>query len=63
LTKARELRKDFIMFELEYARCLAEGDREQEAKSVAQRIAGLKPMEPGDVKRQQEAVELLRDLE
>ncbi|MFM7774639.1 MAG: hypothetical protein ACKOAG_12440 [Candidatus Kapaibacterium sp.] len=63
LTKARELRKDFIMFELEYARCLAEGDRSQEAKSVAQRIAGLKPMEPGDVKRQQEAVELLRDLE
>lgn len=63
LTKARELRKDFIMFELEYARCLAEGDREQEALSVARRIASLKSLEPGDMKRQQEALELIRELE
>lgn len=63
LSKARELRKDFIMFELEYARCLAEGGREQEAVAVARRVASLKPQEPGDQKRQQEALELIRELE
>jgi tetratricopeptide (TPR) repeat protein len=63
LSKARELRKDFIMFELEYARCLAEGDREQEALAVARRISALKPLEPGDQKRQQEAIEFIKDIE
>lgn len=60
LKKARELRPDFIMFELEYARVLIAIDREEEGKAIARRIAGLSPKEPGDKERKNEALELLQ---
>ena len=62
IKRARQLRPNFVMFELEYARCLAEMDMEGEAISVAQRIAGLKNQEPGDQQRKQDAVQLINDL-
>jgi tetratricopeptide (TPR) repeat protein len=60
LKKARELRPDFIMFELEYARVLIAMDRDEEGKTVARRIAGLSPKEPGDKERKNDALELLK---
>lgn len=60
LKKARELRPDFIMFELEYARVLIAMDREDEGKTIARKIAGLTPKEPGDKERKNEALELLQ---
>lgn len=60
LKKARELRPDFIMFELEYARVLIAMDREDEGKVIARRIAGLTLKEPGDKERKNEALELLK---
>ena len=61
LEKARELRKDFIMFELEYAKCLYEGGREREAREIARRIASLPVKEPGDWQRREEAQNLVRE--
>lgn len=60
LKKARELRPDFIMFELEYARVLIAMDREEEGKAIARKIAGLAPREPGDKERKTDALELLK---
>lgn len=62
LKKARELRPGFIMFELEYARCLVEMDEEEAAKTIARSIAALKLQEPGDDKRKREAEELIEEL-
>ena len=62
LKKARELRPGFIMFELEYARCLAEMDEEGDAIKIARSIASMKKQEPGDDKRQREALELIEEL-
>lgn len=61
LKKARELRPNFIMFELEYARCLLEQDHEQQAHEILRRIASMKSLEPGDSVRKKEAKELLED--
>ena len=60
LKKARELRPDFIMFELEYARVLIAMDREEEGKAIARKIAGLSLKEPGDRERRNDALELLK---
>ena len=60
LKKARELRPDFIMFELEYARVLIAMDREEEGMAIARKIAGLTPREPGDKERKNDALELLK---
>jgi len=62
LKKARELRPGFIMFELEYARCLAEMDETGTAMKIARSIASMKLQEPGDDKRKREAEELLEEL-
>lgn len=62
LKKARELRPGFIMFELEYARCLAEMDEEGAAIRIARSIASMKLQEPGDDKRKREAEELIEEL-
>ncbi len=62
LKKARELRPGFIMFELEYARCLVEMDEEGAATKIARSIASMKLQEPGDDKRKREAEELLEEL-
>lgn len=61
LKKARELRPNFIMFELEYARCLLEMDQEQQAHEILRRIAGMKSLEPGDGERKKHAKELLEE--
>lgn len=63
LKKARSLRPGFIMFELEYARCLAEMDETADALKVAKSIAAMKLQEPGDEKRKEEAKQLIKDLE
>lgn len=63
LKKARELRPGFVMYELEYAKCLAEMDKEQDALTVARKISGLKNIEPGDAQRKNEAKDLIADLE
>ena len=63
LKRARELRPGFIMFELEYANCLAEMDDENGAIAHARTIAGMRNQEPGDPQRKQDAVALIRDLE
>lgn len=63
LKRARELRPGFIMFELEYANCLAEMDDEAGAIAHARTIAGMRNQEPGDPKRKQDAVMLIKDLE
>ena len=63
LKRARELRPGFIMFELEYANCLAEMDDEAAAIAHARTIAGMRNQEPGDPQRKQDAVALIKDLE
>ncbi len=63
LRRARELRPGFIMFELEYANCLAEMDDDNGAIAHARTIAGMRNQEPGDPQRKQDAVALIRDLE
>ncbi len=63
LKRARELRPGFIMFELEYANCLAEMDDDSGAIAHARTIAGMRNQEPGDPQRKQDAVALIRDLE
>lgn len=63
LKRARQLRPNFVMFELEYARCLAEMELSNDARAIAQRIGGLQNKEPGDPQRKQDAQQLLKDLE
>lgn len=63
LKRARELRPGFIMFELEYANCLAEMDDDVGAIAHARTIAGMQYQEPGDPQRKQDAVALIKDLE
>lgn len=63
LKRARELRPGFIMFELEYANCLAEMDDDNGAIAHARTIAGMRNQEPGDPQRKQDALELIKDLE
>ncbi|MFN4985145.1 MAG: hypothetical protein ACK45E_04050 [Ignavibacteria bacterium] len=62
LKKARQLRPNFITFELEYARLLVEMELEKDAVAVAQRIASMQNKEPGDQQRKQEALQLINDL-
>lgn len=63
LKKARSLRPGFIMFELEYARCLAEMDETAEALKIAKSVSAMKLQEPGDEQRKEDARQLVRDLE
>jgi predicted Zn-dependent protease len=63
IKRARQLRPNFVMFELEYARCLAEMEMEKDAIAAAQRIAGLQNKEPGDQQRKQDALQLIQDLQ
>jgi Prolyl oligopeptidase family len=62
LKRARQLRPNFVTFELEYARCLAEMELEKDAISLAQRIGSMPNKEPGDQQRKMEAVQLINDL-
>lgn len=62
LRTATELRPGFIMFELEYARALAEDGKAADARTRLQAIAALRELEPGDAGRKQEALALLQSL-
>jgi len=62
LKRARQLRPNFVTFELEYARLLVEMELEKDAIAVAQRIASMPNKEPGDQQRKQEALQLINDL-
>jgi len=62
LRTATELRPGFVMFELEYARALAQDKRTAEARAMLQRIATLPDQEIGDVARKREAAQLLADM-
>jgi hypothetical protein len=59
LKRATELRGDFIMMNLEYARALAANNQYNEAKQFAQKAAGGKDQESGDAARRKEANDLL----
>lgn len=62
LRRATELRPGFVMFELEYGRALAAGDRTAEARARLQGVAAMAEQELGDDTRKREAAELLRTL-
>ncbi|MCS6807394.1 MAG: hypothetical protein RML40_01160 [Bacteroidota bacterium] len=61
LKKAVDLRGDFIMYNLEYAKALAANNQFAEAKQYAQKAAGGKEMESGDAARKAEANALLKE--
>lgn len=62
LRTATTLRPGFIMFELEYARALAQDGQRADARARLTAIASLAEQEPGDSERKQEAQELLRTI-
>ncbi|KER10995.1 MAG: hypothetical protein HY22_01120 [[Candidatus Thermochlorobacteriaceae] bacterium GBChlB] len=62
LAKAAELRGDFIMFRLDYARALEKDDKFAEARAQLEKIPSLKAQEYGDNDRKKEAAELLEKL-
>lgn len=61
LKRAVDLRGDFVMYNLEYARALAANNQFAEAKQYAQKAASGKDMEPGDAGRRKEASDLLKE--
>ncbi len=61
LKKALDLRSDFIMYNLEYAKALAANNQFAEAKQYAQKAAGGKESESGDGARKGEANGLLKE--
>jgi hypothetical protein len=61
LKAATELRPNFIMYQLDYARALLKGGQGAQAKALLGAIAGLSVQEPGDEERKKEAVEALKD--
>ncbi|MDW8465235.1 MAG: hypothetical protein RML35_03320 [Chloroherpetonaceae bacterium] len=62
LAKAVELRGDFVMFRLDYARALERDDQFAEARAQLEKIASLKVQEYGDEERKKEAAQLLEKL-
>ncbi len=62
LAKAVELRNDFVMFRLDYARALEKDDKFAEARAQLEKIPTLKVQEYGDEERKKEAAELLEKL-
>lgn len=62
LKKATDLRKNYIMFRLDYARALAKKKQIDEAKKELVAISQLEPTEFGDEARKQEAFALLSEL-
>lgn len=62
LAKAVELRDDFVMFRLDYARALEKDDKFAEARAQLEKIPALKAQEYGDNERKKEAAELLEKL-
>lgn len=62
LRRARELRPRFVMFDLEYARALAEAGNVAEARALLEALPSLPNAEPGDTERKAEGAALLRTL-
>jgi tetratricopeptide (TPR) repeat protein len=62
LKRARELRPQFVMFELEYARALAAEGKVAEARALLEALPSLPNAEPGDTERKAEGAALLRTL-
>jgi hypothetical protein len=62
LAKAVELRGDFIMFRLDYARALQKDDKLDQAREQLKEIASLKVQEYGDEERKKEAAYLLESI-
>ncbi len=62
LAKAVELRGDFIMFRLDYARALQKDDKFDQAREQLKEIAALKVQEYGDEERKKEAAYLLESI-
>lgn len=61
LKRSLELRSDFVMYNLEYAKALAANNQFADAKQYAQKAAGGKDMEYGDAARRNEANALLKE--
>lgn len=61
LKRALELRSDFVMYNLEYAKALAANSQFADAKQYAQKAAGGKDSEYGDAARRNEANALLKE--
>jgi len=62
LKRATELRPDFVMFQLEYARALVANDQSAEARAVLLQLPSLANQEIGDDARKREGAELLRTV-
>jgi hypothetical protein len=62
LQKPFELRGDFVMFRLDYARALEKDDKFAQAREQLKEIAALKVQEYGDEERKKEAAYLLEAL-
>jgi thioredoxin-like negative regulator of GroEL len=63
LKKAVDLRSDFILYQLDYARALAKNEQYADARAALQKIASLKFQDYGDDVRKQDAVKLLQDYQ
>ncbi len=63
LKKAVDLRPDFILYNFDYARALIKDDKYAEARTVLQKIAGLRYQELGDDTRKKEAAQMLQDIQ
>ncbi|MFY7997040.1 MAG: hypothetical protein ACOVSW_00395 [Candidatus Kapaibacteriota bacterium] len=61
LKKSLDLRSDFVMYNLEYAKALAANNQFGDAKQYAQKAASGKDMEAGDAARRSEASNLLKE--
>lgn len=62
LEKATQMRPDFLMYHLEYAKALIEDEREDDAKKVLASIADMPNQEPGDEERKAQAVDMMKGL-
>jgi tetratricopeptide (TPR) repeat protein len=63
LKRSTELRPDFMMFRLDYARALAANNQYNEARAELQKTASIKTQEYGDADRRKEAEALLKEIQ
>jgi tetratricopeptide (TPR) repeat protein len=62
LKRSTELRSDFVMFHLDYARALAANSQYNEARGALQKISSIKNQEYGDADRRKEADALAKEI-
>jgi tetratricopeptide (TPR) repeat protein len=63
LKRSTELRPDFVMFHLDYARALAANSQYGEARTELGKISSLKNQEYGDADRRKEADALMKEIQ